>query len=167
MAKEFSFDIVSDFDIQEMVNAIDQTKREVLTRYDFKGTDPQIEFDEDKKGLILNVSDDYKLTAVLDIIKQKMVKRGLSLKILDESVPKEEASGGRVRKKVPFKKGLNQEDAKKINRIIREVYPKVKPNIQGDTIRVSANSKDDLQSVMQLLKEEPLINIPLQFTNYR
>lgn len=167
MAKEFSFDIVSDFDMQEMTNAIDQAKREITTRYDFKGTNPNIDFDEDEKGLILNVSDDYKLTAVLEIIKQKMIKRELPLKILDETIPKEEASGGRIRKKVPFKKGLIQEDAKKINKIIRDIDNKIKTSIQGETIRVTSNSKDNLQSIIQILKEDQSITIPLQFTNFR
>ncbi len=167
MTKEFSFDVVSDFDIQEMVNAVDQTKREVSTRYDFKGTYPEINFNENKKGLVLNVSDDYKLNAVLEVVKTKMIKRGLSLKILDLSFPKEDASGGRIRKKIPFKKGLSQDDAKNINKIIKNAYPKVKTVIQGEAIRVSSTSKDELQGVIQLLREEKSLNIPLQFTNYR
>lgn len=167
MAKESSFDIVSEFDIQEMNNAIDQTKREILTRYDFKGTDPQIDFDENKSGLILNVDSDYKLTALLDILESKMVKRGLSLKILDKSKPNEEASGGRVRKNIPFQKGLDQDKAKKITKLIREVYPKAKANIQGETIRVSSASRDELQGIMQLLRSDDKIDIPIQFNNYR
>lgn len=167
MAKDFSFDIVSDFDIQEMNNAVDQTKREVQTRYDFKGTDPQIDFEENKSGLCIIVDSEYKLTALLDILESKMVKRGLSLKILDKSKPNENASGGRVRKSVPFKKGLNQEDAKKITKIVREKLPKIKTNIQGEEIRVSSGSKDELQEAMQLLRTTPEIEMPLQFTNFR
>lgn len=167
MAKDSSFDITSDFDIQEMNNAVDQTKREVLNRYDFKGTNPQMDFEEGKTGLILNVDTEYKLTALLDVLESKMIQRGLSLKILDKSMPNEEASGGRVRKKVPFKKGLKQEDAKQVTRLIRESYPKVKANIQGETIRVSSGSKDDLQSVMQLLRSSQSLDIPLQFTNFK
>ncbi len=167
MSKESTFDIVSEFDIQEMNNAVDQTKREAENRYDFKGTNPQIDFDENKSGLIINVDSDYKLTALIDILESKMVKRDLSLKILDKSVTNEEASGGRVRKKVPFKKGLDSEKAKSITKIIREVYPKVKANIQGDTIRVSSTSRDELQGVMQLLRTREDITVPLQFNNYR
>ena len=165
--KDFSFDITSDFDIQEMNNAVDQTKREILNRYDFKGTNPQMDWDENKSGLILNVDTEYKLTALLDILESKMVSRGLSLKILDKSMPNEEASGGRVRKKVPFKKGLKQEDAKQVTKIIRDSYPKVKASIQGETIRVSSGSKDELQGVMQILRSNQTIEIPLQFTNFK
>lgn len=167
MAKESSFDIISDFDLQEMNNAVDQTKREIMTRYDFKGTNPQIDFEEGKNGLSLNVDSDYKLTALLDILESKMVKRNLSLKILDKTKEPEQASGGRVRKSVPFKKGLNQDNAKKITKLIREQYPKVKANIQGETIRVSAGSKDDLQGVMQLLRGSTELDFPLQFTNFK
>lgn len=167
MSKESSFDIVSDFDIQEMNNAVDQTKREILTRYDFKGTNPQIDFEENKTGLLLNVDSEYKLTSLLDILESKMVKRELSLKILDKTKPVEEASGGRVRKHVPFKKGINQDEAKKITRIIRESYPKVKANIQGETIRVTSASRDELQGVIQLLRSQAELDMPLQFTNYK
>jgi uncharacterized protein YajQ (UPF0234 family) len=166
MSKESSFDIISEFDIQEMNNAIDQTKREILTRYDFKGTNPQIDFEDGKSGLLLNVDSEYKLTALLDILESKMVKRSLSLKILDKSVPCEDASGSRVRKKVPFKKGLTSEQAKEITKLIRESYPKVKANIMGETIRVTSPSKDDLQGTMQLLRTESL-EMPLQFTNFK
>lgn len=166
MAKEFSFDIVSDFDIQEMNNAIDQTKREIENRYDFKGTNPEINFEEGKSGLLINVSDEYKLNALFDSLESKMVKRNLSLKILDRTKPNEDASGGRVRKHVPFKKGLTTEQAKEITKKIREVYPKAKANIQGETIRVVSASKDDLQGIMNLLRTSDL-SMPLQFTNFK
>ncbi len=167
MAKDFSFDIESDFDMMEMTNALDQTKREIAQRYDFKGTNSSIEFDDDKKGLVLLGDSDYKVDAMIDIIESKMVKRNLSLKILDKSSPKEYASGDRVRQKIAFKKGMDSEYAKKISKAIRDQYPKVKTQIQGDTIRVSSGSKDDLQGVMQLLRSQESIDIPLQFTNYR
>ena len=167
MSKEFSFDVVSEFDLAEMNNAVDQTKREVQTRYDFKGTNPQIDFEEGKTGLLLNVDSDYKLSALLDILESKMVKRDLSLKILDKTKEPEEASGGRVRKHVPFKKGLTQDNAKKITKAIRDQYPKVKASIQGETIRVTAASKDDLQGVMQLLRSATELDFPLQFTNFK
>lgn len=167
MSKDFSFDIISDFDVQEMNNAVDQTKREVENRYDFKGTNPQLDFEEGKNGLAVNVDSEYKLTALLDILESKMVKRELSLKILDKSKPVEAASGGRVRKSIPFKKGLSQDDAKKITKLIREHYPKVKANIQGETIRVSSASKDELQGAMQVLRTSQEFDFPLQFTNFK
>ena len=167
MAKESSFDVLSEFDIQEMNNAVDQTKREIAARYDFKGTNPEIDFEEGKNGLSLNVDSEYKLTALLDILESKMIKRDLSLKILDKTKEAEQASGGRVRKSVPFKKGLTQDNAKKITKVIREHYPKVKANIQGETIRVVAGSKDDLQGVMQLLRSSSEFDFPLQFTNFK
>lgn len=166
MSKDSSFDISSNFDIQEMNNAVDQTKREIVNRYDFKGTNPEIDFEDGKSGLLLNVDTEYKLTALLDALESKMVKRGLSLKILDKSQPNEEASGGRIRKKVPFKKGLTTEQAKEITKKIRDAYPKVKTTIQGEEIRVSSASKDDLQGVMQLLRASDL-SMPLQFSNYK
>jgi cyclic-di-GMP-binding protein len=167
MAKDSSFDIVSEFDVQEMNNAIDQTKREIQTRYDFKGTNPEIDFEEGKNGLMINVDSEYKLTALLDILESKMVKRDLSLKILDKSKTPEQASGGRVRKSVPFKKGLSQDDAKKIAKLIREHYPKVKANIQGETVRVVSASRDDLQGVMALLRGAQDFDFPLQFNNFK
>lgn len=167
MSKDFSFDIESDFDMMEMTNALDQTQREISQRYDFKGTSSTIEFDEDKKGLVLLGDSDYKVDAMLDIIESKMVKRELSLKILDKTSPKEYASGDRVRQKVAFRKGMDKEKAKKITKVIRDAYPKVKAQVQGDTVRVSSSSKDDLQGVMQVLKSDNSIDIPLQFTNYR
>lgn len=166
MSKDFSFDMVSDFDIQEMNNAVDQTKREAENRYDFKGTNPQIEFEDGKSSLLVNVDSEYKLSALLDVLESKMIKRNLSLKILDKTSPPEEASGGRVRKHIPFKKGLTSDQAKEITKKIRDSYPKVKTVIQGDSIRVSSPKKDELQGVMQLLRTADL-PFPLQFTNFK
>ena len=153
--------------MMEMTNALDQTQREISQRYDFKGTDSSIEFDEDKKGLVLLGDSDYKVDAMIDIIESKMIKRGLSLKILDKSGTKEYASGDKVRQKLVFKKGMDTEKAKKITKTIREAYPKAKAQIQGETVRVSSSSKDDLQGIMTLLKTAENLDIPLQFTNYR
>jgi uncharacterized protein YajQ (UPF0234 family) len=166
MSKESSFDVSSDFDIQEMNNAVDQTKREILNRYDFKGTNPQMDFEENKSGLLLNVDTEYKLTALIDILESKMISRGLSLKILDKSQANEEASGGRIRKKVPFNKGLTSEQAKEITKNIRDSYPKAKTVIMGEQIRVSSTSKDDLQGIMQHLRAANL-SMPLQFSNFK
>lgn len=165
MAKDLSFDVVSDFDRQELVNAIDQSRREIQNRYDFKGTDAVIE-EEGKDDLIIKVEDNYKLDAVIDILQSKMIKRGLSLKILDLSIPSESATGDTLRKKIPLKRGLKQEDAKAITKKIREHFPKVKANIKGEEIRVSAPKKDELQGVITLLKETEF-EFPLQFSNYR
>jgi uncharacterized protein YajQ (UPF0234 family) len=167
MSKESSFDIVSEFDIQEMINAVDQTKREAENRYDFKGTNPQIDFEEGRTGLVINVDSEYKLTALLDVLESKMVKRGLSLKILDKTTANEDASGGRIRKKVPFVKGLDSDKAKSITKIIRDVYPKAKASIQGETIRVTSASRDELQGIMQLIRSREDVTVPLQFNNYR
>lgn len=167
MAKDYSFDIVSDFDPQEMLNALDQTKREIANRYDFKGTNSKIDFLEGSKDeLLLLVDSEYKLTALIDILKSKMISRGLSLKILDLTGPNEEASGGMVRKKIKLLKGMDQEKAKKVTKLIREDYPKAKAVIQGESIRVSSAKKDELQAVMSLLKSAEL-DFPLQFENYR
>ncbi|OIP25021.1 YajQ family cyclic di-GMP-binding protein [bacterium CG2_30_37_16] len=165
MSKDFSFDIVSDFDHQEMVNAVDQAKREIISRYDFKGSMSAIDF-EAKEALLIHTEDDYRLKSIIDILESKMIKRGLSLKILDLTSPVDYATGGTVRKKIPFKKGLKSEDAKLISKLIRENYPKVRPSIQGEEIRVVSAKKDELQSVINFLKEQNF-NFPLQFENYR
>jgi len=167
MAKDFSFDIESDFEMNEMVNALDQTKREISQRYDFKGTTSTVDFEDDQKGLILVAESDYKIDAMIDILESKMVRRGLGLKILDKSNQKEYASGGNVRQKIAFKRGMDTDKAKKLTKIIRDAYPKAKTQIQGETVRVSSASKDDLQGVMNKLRSETSIDFPLQFTNYR
>ncbi len=168
MASEHSFDIVSEIDMQELSNALDQTRKEILVRYDFKGIDVEIELKDgkEKKELIITTADDYKLKAVMDMLESKLLKRNLDLKIL--GTPKNEpASGGQVRSTIPLIAGISSEKAKPINKMIRDAFPKVKPSIQGETIRVVANSIDNLQAVMQLLKESDQVDIPLQFENYR
>ncbi len=159
-----SFDIVSEIDQQELVNALDQTRKEVVTRYDFKDIVVEIKHDDDK--LILMTPDEFKYKAVMEIIQSKIIRRGLSLKILGER-KQEKASGGNLRTTIQLVEGIDQDKAKKISKIIRETIPKIKTQIQGDAIRVISSSKDELQSVMQLLKDNPVIGIPLQFTNYR
>ncbi len=162
----FSFDIVSDYDKAELNNVFDQTQRELANRYDFKGTPAAVEWlNDDKSGLKIIGSSDWQIDAILDIVRKKLAARNQSQKILDTS--KEPATSNlKTTKEVPFKKGLDQEKAKKITALIREKYPKVKPQIQGDEVRVSASSKDDLQGVMQILREADF-DFPLQFTNYR
>ena len=163
MASTFSFDIVSDFDRQELVNALDQTNREIISRYDLKDTQTTVELAEDK--ITINTSSEMTLDAVHDMLKSKAIKRNLSLKIFDYGTI-ESASGNRVRQEVTLKKGLTQEIAKQISKLIRDEFKKVQPSIQGDVVRVTAKDKDELQGVMQRMKQEDL-PVALQFTNYR
>lgn len=165
MAKDFSFDVVSDYDIAEMTNAVDQAQRELGTRYDFKGTAASIEFGDAKESLLLTGDTRNQLDALVDMMQSKMVKRGISLKVLD--LTSEPVQGGKeMRWTLSFKKGLDQEKAKQITKLIRDQYPKVKTQIQGTEVRVSAASKDDLQSVMNALRASEL-DFPLDFQNYR
>ncbi len=158
-----SFDVVSEYDRQELVNAIDQAKREIGTRYDFKGTNSTIELKD--KELELDADSDYKLTAMLDILKSKMVKRQVDLKVLDPQKP-EAAAKGRVRQQVNLRAGISDDVARDLVKLIKAAVPKAQPRIEGDKIRVSSKSKDDLQSAIKTLREANL-EIPLQFTNYR
>lgn len=166
MAKECSFDVVSEFDKQELLNAVDQTKRDIVSRFDLKNTNSDISLDSDK-SITITTADDMKLKNILDILQTKLVKRNLSIKILDPQ-PVENALGGNVRQVFTLKKGLNQELAKKIVADIKNSKLKVQASIQGEQIRVSGKSKDDLQEVIKLLRaKEDSYNIPLQFQNYR
>jgi len=162
----FSFDIVSDYDIAEMNNVFDQTRREIANRYDFKNTPAQLDWlDGDKTGLKITGNSDWQIDAILDIVRKKLASRGQSQKVLDES--KElVVSNLKSTKNVPFKKGLDQDKAKKITSLIRDKYPKVKSQIQGAEIRVTSPKKDELQAVMQLLKTQDF-DFPISFTNYR
>ena len=163
MAGESSFDVVSEFDRQELVNAIDQTMREARTRYDLKDSGATITMEEHQ--LLFRAPSQMTLTAVRDILQSKMVSRKLSLKILKfEDV--QEASGGSVRQVAVLQQGLNQDLAKQIAKLIRDNFPKVKQQIQGDAIRVTSKSKDDLQAVQAALRAKDY-PVPLQFTNYR
>ncbi|TVQ48471.1 MAG: YajQ family cyclic di-GMP-binding protein [Gloeocapsa sp. DLM2.Bin57] len=163
MASNYSFDVVSDFDRQELVNAVDQTLREIKSRYDLKDTKTTLELTDDK--LIINTSSDLTLQGVQDVLRTKAAKRNLSQKIFDYGNP-EEVSGNRLRQEITLKRGINAEIAKKITKMIRDNCKKVQASIQGDAVRVSAKSKDELQTVIQMLKQEDW-TIELQFTNYR
>jgi len=162
----FSFDIVSDFDKAEMNNVFDQAQREIDNRYDFKGTPALIEWlDSDKNGLKITGNGDWQIDAILDIVRKKLATRGQSQKLLDTS--KESVTSNlKTTKDVLFKKGLDQEKAKKITSLIRDSGLKVKTQIQGDEIRVTSTSKNDLQAVMQLLNSNDF-DFPVSFTNYR
>ena len=162
----FSFDVVSDYDVAEMNNVFDQTRREIDNRYDFKGTPAQLEWlDGDKTGLKVSGHGEWQIDAILDIVRKKLATRGQSQKVLDTSGELTE-SNLKTTKLVPFKKGLDQEKAKKITSLVRDKCPKVKTQIQGDEVRVTSPKKDELQTVMQLLKSQDF-DFPLSFTNYR
>jgi uncharacterized protein YajQ (UPF0234 family) len=166
MAKDESFDVVSEFDQQELVNAVDQTKRELISRFDLKGSGSEVEL-EANKSIIITSSDELKLKNILDILYSKMTKRNLSMKILDPQKI-EHALGGNVKQTYLLKKGLTQDLAKKIVADIKNSKLKVQAAIQGDQVRVSGKSRDDLQQVIQMLKEkQDAYNTALQFTNYR
>ena len=166
MAKDCSFDVVSEFDAQELVNAVDQTKRDITSRFDLKDSNSQVDL-EAQKSITITTNDETKLRNIVDILQSKMIKRNLSIKILDAQKV-ENALGGNVRQVFNLKKGLTQELAKKIVADIKTSKLKVQAAIQGEQVRVSGKSKDDLQDVIKLLKEkEDSYGIPLQFTNYR
>ena len=165
MAENFSFDIVSDFDRQELVNTIDQVNRETSQRYDLKGTNTSIELDQE--NIFIITDSELTLNSVIDILRQKATKRKLSLKIFDfQSI--EVISGNRIKQTINLKKGLNQEIAKKISKEIRNEFKKINVSIQGDNLRVASKSKNDLQLVIKMLdKFEESLNVPLQTSNYR
>ncbi len=162
----FSFDIVSDYDKAEMNNVFDQAQREIDNRYDFKGTPAAIEWlDGEKTGIKVTGSGDWQIEAILDIVRKKLASRNQSQKTLDTS--KELVTSNlKTTQEVPFVKGMNQDKAKKITAVIREQYPKVKTQIQGEEVRVTSTSKDDLQQVMQLIRSQDL-DFPIDFTNFR
>ncbi|WP_342417519.1 YajQ family cyclic di-GMP-binding protein [Paenibacillus sp. FSL R10-2782] len=163
MASENSFDIVSKMDMQELTNAVHQTEREIETRFDFKGSKSSLKLE--KEALTIASEDEYKLNAVIDILQSKMAKRGLSLKNVEYG-KLEPASMGSVRQRLALKQGIDQDNAKKINILIRDSKLKVKSQIQGDQIRVTGKNKDDLQAVIQLLCKADL-PLELQFTNMK
>lgn len=163
MASDCSFDIVSQFDEQELVNTLDQTRREVQTRFDLKDTKTEIAHSKDT--ITIATDSEMTLKSVRDILETKAVKRGLSLKIFKYG-KEESASGGRVRQSIQLQQGISQELAKEINKQIRDSFPKVKPQIQGEAIRVTAKSRDDLQAVISLLKGKDY-PVALQYINYR
>ncbi|MGB3304943.1 MAG: YajQ family cyclic di-GMP-binding protein [Thermomicrobiales bacterium] len=163
MASTSSFDIVSKFDRQELKNAVDQAEREIRQRYDLKDTKTELVLNEN--DITINTESEYSLTAVKDILESKVISRKLSLKILDYKDPAE-ASGGRIRQVIGLKEGIADDVAKQITKRIRDEFKKVTAQIQGDSIRVQAKSRDDLQAVIALLKGEDY-PVALQFENYR
>lgn len=164
MASESSFDIVSSFDRQELANAIDQVKRELGFRYDFKNSPYEINIE--KENITIQAEDDYKLRSIIEILLAKIISRKLDTRILDLSSESERAAGNTLRKKIVIVDSISSEKAKEITKLINTNFKKIKASIQGDVIRVSSGSKDILQEIMGFLKEKDL-GIPLQFTNYR
>jgi uncharacterized protein YajQ (UPF0234 family) len=162
----FSFDIVSEYDKAEMNNVFDQVQREITSRYDFKGTPAELEWlNGEKTGFKITGNGDWQIDAILDIVRKKLAARGQNQKVLDLS-KEATVTNLKATKEVPFRQGLDQDKSKQLTKVIREDYPKVKPQIQGDAVRVTSSSKDDLQAVMRLLQAEEL-DFPLSFTNYR
>jgi cyclic-di-GMP-binding protein len=164
MATDNSFDVVSKVDIQEVRNAVDQATKEVNARFDLKNTHSKIEIEGDET-IQLASADEYKLEAVTEILQQKLVKRGISLKSLEYGKI-EPASGSSVRQKITLKQGIASEKAKEIVRVIKDSKKKAQASIQGDTVRISGKDRDTLQEVIALLKSHDF-GIDMQFTNYR
>lgn len=163
MAKQNSFDIVSETDLNEVHNAINQVMKEVRQRFDFKGSVSSVELEEGE--LVLLSDDEYRLKALTDILEQKLVRRGVSLKALSYGRT-ENAAGGAVRQRVQIQQGIPTEKAKDISKFIRDMKLKVQASIQGNTVRVSGRDLDTLQHVIQMLKEKDF-GIDMNFTNYR
>jgi cyclic-di-GMP-binding protein len=163
MAAQFSFDVVSNFDMQEVKNAIQQATKEIDQRFDFKGSKTQITLEDQE--IIVHSDDDYKLKAVVEILQGKFIKRGISPKFMTFGAV-EDSLGGTKKQKIALQQGIPQEKAKEISKAVRDSKLKAQVQIQGDQLRVAGKSKDDLQEVITLLKGKDF-GIALQFTNYR
>lgn len=161
----FSFDIVSGYDKAEMNNVFSLVEREITNRYDFKGTPAAIEWMDNKKGLKIIGQNEWQVEVLIDIVRKKLASRNQSAKVLNLEKQIHE-SNMKATQEVPFKEGLDQDKAKKITKLIKENFPKVKSQIQGDEVRVTSGSKDDLQSVMQAVQNAEF-DFPVTFTNYR
>ena len=161
----FSFDIVSDYDKGEINNVFDQTQREIASRYDFKNTSAAIDCLNDRVGFKITGDQQFQLDAIIDIIYKKAATRGVSLKTFDIS-REPTTSNLKMTWEIPFKKGLDQEKAKKINALLRDKLPKVKTQIQGEEVRVMSPKKDELQAAMQAVRGADF-DFPIEFTNFR
>jgi uncharacterized protein YajQ (UPF0234 family) len=163
VAGDISFDVVSDFDEQELRNALDQVRREVQQRYDFKGA--QVDLTQEKDRIVLVTDSEMRAKAIRDLVESKAVRRNLSLKIFEWG-PIVAAGGNKVRQEITLRRGLPDDLARKLVKQIRDEFPKVQPRIQGDAIRVASKSRDELQKVIAMLRELDEA-VPLQFENYR
>ncbi len=162
----FSFDVVSEYDKAEMNNVFDQAVREIQSRYDLKGTPAQLEWlNAEKTGLKITGNSDYQIDAITDIVRKKLAARNQDQKVLDTSQEVVD-SNLKTTQEVPFLHGLNQEKAKKITGLVRDKYPKAKTQIQGEEVRITSQKKDELQAVMQLLRQQNF-DFPISFTNFR
>ena len=167
MAATFSFDVVSDYDAGEMNNVFDQVKREIQSRYDFKGTSAAIDWlDGDKSGFLITGENSYHLDAILDMVRKKAAAREISQKTFDTKTHQAETANMKVTQKIPFLKGLDQDKAKKITKLLRDQLPKVKAQIQGDEVRISSPKKDELQAAMTAIKKADF-DFPVSFVNFR
>ncbi len=165
MAQEFSFDVVSKVDLQEVSNAVQQASKEIVTRFDFRGSKSKIEWNDKELQLTLTSDDEHKLKSVVDILETRLVKRGIVPKSLDFQKV-EPAAGSTVRQLVKIQQGIPSEKAKEIVKAIKDRKLKVQASIQADQVRISGRAKDDLQDVMAMLRAGDF-GVPLQFTNYR
>ncbi len=164
MAQEFSFDVVSQYDAHELANALDQARREVGTRFDFKGTDPHIE--RDGGSIVIEASTVDRARAVYQVLLEKAARRKLSAKLFKAGEPKT-VGKGRGRIEVALNAGISEEVARSLQKTVRQVSPRVQVRIQGDQLRVTSREKDALQAVIKTLREDSSIPVPLQFVNYR
>ena len=164
MAQEFSFDVVSEYEHAELTNALDQTRREVGTRFDFKGTDPTVELRGDM--LVLEASTEDRARAVYQVLLDKAARRGLSAKLFKAGEPKT-VGRGRGQLEVKLNAGINDDLARDLRKRVQQVSPKLQVRIQGDQLRIASSSKDLLQAAMKMLREAEDVPVPLQFTNYR
>lgn len=163
---QFSFDVVSEFDKAEMNNVLDQVQREITNRYDFKGTPADIEWlDTNKTGFKITGNSDYQLDAIIDIIRKKLASRNIDQKVLDTS-QEPIVANLKSSKNLPFVQGLNQDNAKQITKLLRDELPKIKAQVQGESVRVVSPKKDELQSAMQIIKSKDL-SFPINFTNFK
>lgn len=161
----FSFDIVSDYDKAEINNVFMQVEREISNRYDFKNTPAKLDWLKDKTGYVVTSNSDMQEEAIIDIIRRGLTNRGMSAKVLD--LGKDTVTSNlKMTKEIPFVSGLDSDKAKQVSKLVRDSFPKVKPQIQGEAIRVTSSSKNDLQEVMQLVRDADL-DFPVSFTNYR
>jgi uncharacterized protein YajQ (UPF0234 family) len=165
MANSFSFDIVSEVDLQEVDNAVNQARKEIAQRYDFKGSKSSIELNTKDKVLTMVSDDDFKLKSVLDILQSKLIKRGVPVKALSYGSV-EPSTGGTVRQLITLRVGIEKENAKRIVKMIKDTKLKVQAQIMDDQVRVTAKAKDDLQAVITMVREAEL-EFAVQFTNYR
>ena len=165
MAKNSSFDIVSEIDFQEADNALNQAIKEIHQRYDLKDSKTELELNKKDKFINLNTKDDYSRKQSIDILQTKFIKRGLSIKVMNPEEP-ETASGGRIKQKINLQSGISKDNAKKITKLIKDLKLKVNTQIMDEKIRVQGAKKDELQEVIHLVKEADL-DFPVQFVNYQ